>query len=49
MLGRGSVDLVIDLVGGSQFPHLLDLLRPGGRYAVSGAIGGPVAEIDLRT
>jgi NADPH:quinone reductase-like Zn-dependent oxidoreductase len=28
---------------------LLDLLRRGGRYAISGAIAGPVAEIDLRT
>jgi NADPH:quinone reductase-like Zn-dependent oxidoreductase len=48
-LGRASVDVVIDLVGGPQFPRLLDLLRTGGRYAISGAIGGPVAEIDLRT
>ncbi|MCF1595856.1 alcohol dehydrogenase family protein [Streptomyces muensis] len=48
-LGRGSVDVVIDLVGGPQFPQLLDLLRPGGRYAVAGAIGGPTAQIDLRT
>ena len=48
-LGRASVDVVIDLVGGAQFPQLLDLLRPGGRYAISGAIGGPIAEIDLRT
>ena len=42
-------DVVIDLVGGPQFSQLLDLLRPGGRYAVAGAIGGPIAEIDLRT
>src|SRR3712207_1238876 len=48
-LGRASVDVVIDLVGGAQFPHVLDVLRPGGRYAISGAIGGPIAEIDLRT
>jgi NADPH:quinone reductase-like Zn-dependent oxidoreductase len=48
-LGRASVDVVIDLVGGPRFPELLDLLRPGGRYAVAGAIGGPIAEIDLRT
>ncbi|MHA6805553.1 alcohol dehydrogenase family protein [Salinifilum ghardaiensis] len=48
-LGSGSVDVVIDLVGGPQFPHLLELLRPGGRYAISGAIGGPLAELDLRT
>lgn len=48
-LGGASVDVVIDLVGGPQFPQLLDLLRPGGRYASAGAIGGPLAEIDLRT
>jgi NADPH:quinone reductase-like Zn-dependent oxidoreductase len=48
-LGRGRVDVVIDLVGGSRFAELLDLLPPGGRYAVAGAIGGPVTEIDLRT
>jgi len=49
VVGSGSVDVVVDLVGGSGFPQLLDLLRPGGRYAVAGAIGGPISEIDLRT
>lgn len=48
-LGQGSIDVVIDIVGGSQTADLLCLLRPGGRYAVAGAIGGPIAEIDLRT
>ena len=48
-LGRASFDVVLDLVGGPGFSALLDLLRTGGRYAVSGAIGGPVTEIDLRT
>lgn len=48
-LGEASVDVVIDLVGGPQCSQVLDLLRPGGRYAIAGAIGGPVAEIDLRT
>ena len=48
-LGRGSVDVVVDLVGGPQWPQLLEVLRRGGRYAVAGAIGGPIAEIDLRT
>ena len=48
-LGKASVDVVIDLVGGPQFPQLLDLLRPGGRYAIAGAIAGPISEIDLRT
>jgi len=47
-LGRESVDVVVDLVGGSRWPQLLDVLRRGGRLAISGAIGGPLAEIDLR-
>lgn len=48
-LGRGSVDVVVDLVGGPGWPQLLEVLRRGGRYAVAGAIGGPIAELDLRT
>ena len=48
-LNTNSVDTVIDLVGGPQWPELLDILRPGGRYAVSGAIGGPLVELDIRT
>jgi len=48
-LGRDSVDVVLDLVGGPAWPGLLDVLRRGGRLAISGAIAGPVAEIDLRT
>jgi NADPH:quinone reductase-like Zn-dependent oxidoreductase len=49
VLGRSSVDVVVDVVGGPGFSQLLEVLRRGGRYAVSGAIGGPLAEIDLRT
>ena len=49
ILGRDSVDVVIDLVGGPSWPALLDVLRPGGRYAVSGAIAGPMVTLDLRT
>lgn len=48
-LGRGSVDVVVDLVGGPSWPQLLDVLRTGGRYACAGAIGGPITELDLRT
>ncbi|PYG28307.1 alcohol dehydrogenase family protein [Pelagimonas varians] len=48
-LGGNSVDVVIDLVAGPQFPTLLDILRPRGRYAVSGAIAGPLVELDVRT
>ena len=47
--GRDSVDVVIDLVAGETWPQLLDILRPKGRYAVSGAIGGPFVELDVRT
>lgn len=49
ILGKNSVDVVIDLVAGEKWPSLLDLLRPGGRYAVAGAIGGPMVELDVRT
>lgn len=48
-LGEGSVDVVVDLVAGPQWPHLLDVLRRGGRYATAGAIAGPICEIDIRT
>jgi NADPH:quinone reductase-like Zn-dependent oxidoreductase len=49
VLGEGSVDVVIDLVGGDQWPSLLGVLRRGGRYAVAGAIAGPIVPLDLRT
>ncbi|SLN53023.1 Crotonyl-CoA reductase [Roseovarius albus] len=55
ILGRGdtpgeqSVQVVIDLVGGPDWGKLIDALRPGGRYATSGAIAGPIVEADLRT
>jgi NADPH:quinone reductase-like Zn-dependent oxidoreductase len=48
-LGADSVDVVIDVVGGPQFPSLLAVLKPRGRYAVSGAIAGPLVTLDLRT
>lgn len=48
-LGDEPVDVVVDIVGGPTVPRLLELLRPGGRYALAGAIGGPLVEIDLRT
>ncbi|WP_235432349.1 alcohol dehydrogenase family protein [Nostocoides japonicum] len=43
------VEVVVDIVGGPRSARLLEQLRPGGRYAISGAIGGPVVDIDLRT
>jgi NADPH:quinone reductase-like Zn-dependent oxidoreductase len=48
-LGKDSVDVVIDLVGGAAWPQLLEVLRRGGRYATSGAIAGPQVTLDLRT
>ncbi len=48
-LGRDSIDAVIDVVGGTRFAQLLDVLARRGRYAVAGAIAGPVVELDLRT
>lgn len=49
VLGSGTVDVAIDVVGGPSWPQLLAVLRPGGRYATSGAIGGATVELDLRT
>ena len=48
-LGANSVDMVVDLVAGDGWPSLLEVLRPGGRYAVAGAIAGPMVQLDVRT
>ena len=48
-LGERSLDIVADIVGGDAVGELLNLLRPGGRYVVAGAIAGPMATVDLRT
>lgn len=42
-------DVVLDLVGGPRWPELLEALAIGGRYVTSGAIAGPIVELDLRT
>lgn len=44
----GPVEVVLDVVGGPMFMPLLQALRHGGRYAASGAIAGPVVEMNLR-
>lgn len=49
MPGADTIDVVIDLVAGPRWPQLLDVLRRGGRYVVSGAIAGPMVELDVRT
>ena len=52
-LAEDSMDVVIDLVGGEitrggDWMDILRVLRRGGRYAISGAIGGPIVSLDLR-
>ena len=48
-VGNARIDLFADLVGGEAFQSLLPLVHPqGGRYVTSGAIGGPIVELDLR-
>ena len=49
VLGKNSVTVVIDLVAGKKWNDLLEVLKPKGRYAVSGAIGGAIVELDIRT
>ncbi|MDC3311612.1 alcohol dehydrogenase family protein [Alphaproteobacteria bacterium] len=49
IIGPESIDVVIDLVGGLKWPDLLNILKRGGRYITSGAIAGPIVELDLRT
>ena len=44
-----AFDVVLDLVGGPRWPQLLETLCDGGRYVTSGAIAGPIVELDLRT
>ena len=48
MLGENTLDVVIDGVGGPGFAVLPELLKPRGRYAVSGAVAGARVELDLR-
>jgi NADPH:quinone reductase-like Zn-dependent oxidoreductase len=48
-LGQESIDVVIDVVGGERFAQLLEVLARTGRYAVAGAIAGPLVQLDLRT
>lgn len=46
--GEKSVDVVIDNVAGQNFGTMIKLLKRGGRLATSGAIAGPMVEMDLR-
>jgi len=48
-LPTDAFDVVLDLVGGPRWPDLLEALSVRGRYVTSGAIAGPIVELDLRT
>lgn len=48
-IGKESVSVVADVVGGDAFGTLIDVLERGGRYTCAGAIAGPIVELDLRT
>ena len=48
-LGKNKYDVVIDLVAGDNWNQLIEILKPGGRYATSGAIAGPIVNLDVRT
>jgi NADPH:quinone reductase-like Zn-dependent oxidoreductase len=49
LFGQEYFDAAVDIVGGAQFGVILNTLKRGGRYGVSGAISGPIVNLDLRT
>ena len=49
VIGTSTVSVVADVVGGESFPKYIDVLERGGRYTCSGAIAGPIVDLDLRT
>lgn len=48
-IGTSQVSIVADIAGGDYFPTLIEVLGRGGRYGTSGAIAGPIVNLDLRT
>ncbi|MDA8747209.1 alcohol dehydrogenase family protein [Litoreibacter sp.] len=48
-LGAEKITVVADVVGGEYWPTLIDVIERGGRYTCSGAIAGPIVQLDLRT
>ncbi len=47
-LDKASVDVVVDNVAGPGFPAMLNVLKRGGKFVSSGAIGGPIVQLDMR-
>jgi NADPH:quinone reductase-like Zn-dependent oxidoreductase len=49
LFGSEFFHAAVDVVGGTQFGPILATLKRGGGYGVSGAISGPIVDLDLRT
>lgn len=47
-LGQKSVDVVVDNVAGANFPQMMKVLKRGGKFVSSGAIAGPIVDLDMR-
>lgn len=47
--GKETVDVVADIVAGPYFPKLIEQINRGGHYVTSGAIAGPIVDLDVRT
>ena len=47
-LENHRITVSLDVVGGDQFKSIFKVLSVGGRYVTSGAIAGPIVELDLR-
>lgn len=47
-LGENVIDVVVDNVAGDGFGAMLKVLKRGGRFVSSGAIAGPIVELDMR-
>ena len=45
---KNSFDVVADTVGGTWLSRFFDTIHPGGKYVCSGAIAGPIVNLDLR-
>ncbi|MGR3714615.1 MAG: alcohol dehydrogenase family protein [Shimia sp.] len=48
-LGDEKITVLADVVGGPYWATLVDVLERGGRLTTSGAIAGPMVDLDLRT
>lgn len=49
VLGEQTIDVIVDNVVGTGIGTLLRCMKRGARYVSSGAIGGPLVTLDMRT